>query len=227
MEFIQNRLSSLVARLNGHRLEAALTLIGVGTAFTSALLLIFSVSHAQHSLAKDYQEAPKVNYTSLGKSGADKLEGAGDLVVDIAGAVTTPGIYHLPAGSRINDALQKADGLSGEANREYISHIINLAELLQDQEKIYIPKLGEDISALSSQHPLSAIVQNTANGLSVSPFLSINSASKSELENLPGIGEITAEKIIAGRPYSSVEELSNKGILKKTLFEGLKEKISL
>lgn len=224
MEAIINRSSAIIAELKIRKFEALLLGSSVTTCLAASILLVVSFASSPSKVNLAYQEAPK----KLSKKHSDEAgSGAGEIVVDIAGAVNSPGVYHLPKPARINDLLEKAEGLSQQANHQYISRSLNLAQTLTDQQKIYIPSLGEETPELSSQLPPSAILPNMQSSLSEGPLLNLNDASKSELMDLPGIGEITADKIIDGRPYTSVEELSKNGVLKKNVFEDIKIKISI
>ena len=137
-----------------------------------------------------------------------------EIYVDVGGAVMRPGIYQLTEGMRVNDVLIKAGGLAEKADREWITKNINLAQKLTDGIKIYVPFTGEtdQDTVLSSQ--------NTAVDL-----ININTASEAELDQLWGVGPATAAKIIEGRPYSSVEELLTKKIVKSNVYEQCKDKV--
>ncbi len=137
------------------------------------------------------------------------------IVIDVSGEVIKPGVYSLEEGSRIQDALILASGLSQNADRDWVSKNLNLAQKLVDGTKIYIPKQGEQIQASS---------QGT---ISTSGLININSASSSELDTLPGIGPVTAQKIIDNRPYSSVDELLSKKAVTQKVFDNLKDSISV
>lgn len=134
--------------------------------------------------------------------------------VDIEGAVSKPGVYKLGTGSIIQDALIASGGLSKDADREYVSKNINLASKLSDGAKIYIPKLGENAENLVSGSSFSTALIN------------INTASEKELDTLPGIGSVTANKIISGRPYLSINDLIDKNIVSSKVFTQIKEKIT-
>lgn len=136
-----------------------------------------------------------------------------ELVVDIEGAVVAPGVYRLPLGARVKDALISASGLSAQADRSWITKNLNLAAKLFDGEKIYIPKIGDNIS-------------NSINISNYDGKININSASKEELDSLPGVGPVTAGKIIKLRPYSDVNDLLSKKAVTSRVFEGIKEKIT-
>lgn len=144
---------------------------------------------------------------------------AKNMLVDIEGAVVKPGVYKLPQESRIQDGLIAAGGLSAQANREYISKNINLATKLTDGAKVYIPALGEAVNT--------GQVLNTAlEGVGVGVLINVNTCSQSQLEALPGIGSVTAQKIIAGRPYGLVSELLDRKVVGSKVFDQIKDKIS-
>ncbi|KIL79631.1 Late competence protein ComEA, DNA receptor [Bacillus badius] len=113
------------------------------------------------------------------------------LMVDIKGAVAAPGIYSLKNGERINDAITKAGGFQKEADRT----AINLAQKLQDEMIIYVPKVGETPpeEAAGAAVPEKSTVGHSAGG---GAALNINKASVEELQQLPGIGKAKAQAII-------------------------------
>lgn len=130
--------------------------------------------------------------------------------VDIEGAVEQPGIYEMTNDSRIQDVLITAGGMTPKANRTYVSQNINLAQKVYDGLKIFIP----EISSLSNLSDLSHLIN-------------INTASPSQLDTLPGIGEATATKIINGRPYQNISQLVEMHIVTQSVFTKIKDLISL
>ncbi len=135
------------------------------------------------------------------------------ITVDISGAVQKPGVYTLSEGSRVKDAIALAGGWNSHADAVYIAQQINLAEVIQDQQKIYIPSSSESARQSSIQKNSSKI--------------SINSATLGELDTLEGVGESRANNIIENRPYSSIEELVSKKVLSESIFQKIKDQISL
>lgn len=144
------------------------------------------------------------------------------IVVDVSGEVIKPGVYKLPADARVEDALKAAGGLSQEADQEFVAKSVNLASVLRDGLKIYIPKVGE----LPVPATVMGVSSDSINSISTG-FVSINSASQSELEALPGIGPVTAGKIISSRPYSSVGELLSRKVVGKSIYEKIKDFVGL
>lgn len=153
-----------------------------------------------------------------------------EVFVDVSGAVNNPGVYKLESNSRVSDSIAKAGGLSGEAALEWVSKNINQASLLVDGQKIYIPSLNEQTKVLSAnitQGELGVTQSSNTQEISTGGGLNINTASKSELEKLWGIGPVSAQKIIEQRPYSTTQELVNKKIVKSNVYERIKNEISV
>lgn len=133
------------------------------------------------------------------------------LVIFISGAVQTPGVYELPGGARVTDALERAGGFSADANVD----AINQAASLRDGDQIYVPTFEEEPAAPSSGLSSTEPAVNSEGGA-----INVNTASASELEQLPGIGPSRAQDIIDNRPYASVDELDRvPGIGEATLEE--------
>lgn len=142
-----------------------------------------------------------------------------EIVVDVEGAVEKPGIYRLPMDSRHQDALIAAGGMNKSADRSLVAKTFNMAAKLTDGMKLYIPHKGEVISVTSNSGSAVAGVATS--------IISINSGSVGELDSLPGVGQVTANKIISNRPYGSLEELVSKKAVSKSVFEKIKDRISL
>jgi len=138
----------------------------------------------------------------------------GTIFVDLEGAVEKPGIYELPAESRVNDVLVRTGGLSAEADREWVTKNLNLAQKLEDGAKLYIPSQTESGEVAGEE-------------TAVSGKININTASASELDALWGIGEVRAKDIIDSRPYSSINELLTKKVIPSNVFEKIKDEISV
>jgi len=147
---------------------------------------------------------------------SDKVEASGSatLTIDVEGAVVSPGVYTLSRGARVEDALTAAGGLSADADRALFAKTVNRAAKMTDGAKIYIPVIGTDQT--------SHIVGDTKNGL-----VSVNFATAAELDVLSGVGPVTAQKIIDNRPYQSLDELVTKKAISASLYDKLKDTLSL
>jgi competence protein ComEA len=130
-------------------------------------------------------------------------EGGTDVVVDVAGAVSDPGVYRLPAGTRVNDAIQRAGGATSRAEID----AINLAARLTDGQQIIIPAGAKSPAGVAAG---SGVAGGTA---PTDPELPINvgTASVEDLDTIEGIGPVTAQKILEFRDQhggvSSVDQL--------------------
>lgn len=147
-------------------------------------------------------------------SATDEVVKEAEIVVDVGGAVNKPGVYSLKSSSRVNDAVTAAGGLSGEADESRV----NLAAKVSDGQKVFVPTKTQQLTVNNSQ---------LTESQQISSLISINSASEKELDTLPGIGPVTVGKIIGARPYSSIDELVNKKAVSKSVFEKIKDKISI
>lgn len=133
------------------------------------------------------------------------------IFVDIEGAVIRPGVYEASANARLVDALALAGGLAENADRDWVARNLNLALKVTDGTKIYIPAKSQNFEETSPR------VENLIN---------INTAGAAELDKLPGIGPVTAQKIIDNRPYSEASELLDKKVVSQKVFEEIKSKIT-
>ena len=157
------------------------------------------------------------------ESSTEGQDGIGGVVVEVAGAVENPGVYQLSEGARIEDALIAAGGISADADREWMEKILNRAAKITDGQKIYIKHLEEESANILG------VSSGSGGGLPANSegVININTASQKELESLPGIGPVTAQNMIEHRPYSSVEELLQKKILKTNVYETNKDRLSV
>ena len=142
------------------------------------------------------------------------------ITVDVKGAVKSPGIYDLPVGSRVNDAVQKAGGLTEQAD----SKSLNLAQKVSDEALVYVPTKGEEAA---SQQAGSGVPSSTSKDKKVN----LNKASLEELKQVKGLGGKRAQDIIdhreANGKFKSVDELKKvSGIGAKTI-EKLKDYVTV
>lgn len=141
------------------------------------------------------------------------------IVVHITGAVPRPGVYALPQGARVQDGISAAGGFLAEADKSNI----NLAELLDDGEKLDIPFIEGGSPVLST--PVPQVVATTTE------LININTASTAELDSLPGIGPTTAQKIIDYRtqngPFVNTEDIINVPGIGPGTYERIKDLITV
>ena len=135
------------------------------------------------------------------------------IAVHVVGAVQQPGVYHLAAGSRGDDAVRLAGGATSQADLKRV----NLAAVLVDGQQLWIPRAGERIP----QNRLPLTLPNAVSGAGAPPnavpstgvpaLVDINQATVADLDRLPGIGPSTARAIVDHRtrngPFASVDDL--------------------
>jgi competence protein ComEA len=138
------------------------------------------------------------------------------IVVHITGAVPRPGVYALPQGARVQDAISAAGGFLAEAEKGGI----NLARALEDGEQLDIPF----VEGYSPVIPTLAIVAPPA-----TEVININTATTLQLDTLPGIGPTTAQKIVEYReqngPFLSIEDIVNVPGIGPATYEDIKDLI--
>jgi len=153
------------------------------------------------------------------------------LYIDISGAVVNPGVYELKQGDRVIDILKRCQGLSVDADRQWVEQNINRARLLKDGEKIYIPKVGEVLGNSNNQIPSGPNKSLIANYNNQTSLVNLNRATVAELDKLPGVGPAIAQKIIDYRQekggFVSVEEIKLVPGIGDKMFENIKDLIEI
>ena len=137
-----------------------------------------------------------------------------EITIHIIGEVKYPGIVILKSGQRIVDAIEAAGGETEEADLNKL----NLAQLLNDGDKIYVPNKSDEIEDYKDTTGKSSTVN-------------LNTATLEELTSLPGIGESTAQKIINYRKqngkFKVIEDLKNVSGIGESKFDNIKDKITV
>ncbi|HHV74031.1 MAG TPA: ComEA family DNA-binding protein [Thermoanaerobacterium sp.] len=140
-----------------------------------------------------------------------------EIKVYVTGLVKSPGVYTMREGDRIDDAIKMAGGALDGADLSDI----NLAEKVKDEQMIKVPKIGENYASNDKSSS-----SNATNGK-----ININTATKEELDTLPGIGEVTAQRIIDFREqhgnFQRIEDIMNVSRIGPKLFEQIKDKITV
>jgi len=166
--------------------------------------------------------------TALEPGGLGDPSAAGEVVVEIVGAVPRPGVFRLPTGSRVGDLVAAAGGYGPRVDTARAERELNLAATLSDGDQVRVPS-RDDAQATGSSAPAGVGGSAGGDGSAGGP-VDLNNATQAELEALPGIGPATAQKIIAAReeaPFAAVEELRTRGVLGEKTFEKLRELVTV
>lgn len=210
---------------------SAVVLIGIISAGTSES---FDRSHKQADSTQGVAVAENPQHTEKDKAtdqpGADHKikEASPQMMVHVDGAVKSPGLYALQmANPRVNDAIQIAGGLTEDANGQGI----NLASPVEDGQKIYIPKKGEEAPPEIPQPEQNKATSNkqTNTKRDKKTVVDINRATVEELTKLQGVGEGLAQRIVAERqkngPFKTTEDLMRVSGIGQKKFDQLKDNI--
>jgi competence protein ComEA len=150
------------------------------------------------------------SYSTSSEPSVSVEEGGTDVVVDVTGAVRKPGVYRMPAGSRVNDAVKRAGGETGKAALDSI----NLAARLADGQQVVVPEAGS--------------IGATGDAEEDGP-ISLGTATATDLDTIDGIGPVTAEEIIEFREehggVSSVDQLDQISGIGPATMEALRERL--
>lgn len=160
------------------------------------------------------------------------------IYVHVAGAVAAPGVVSLPQGSRVFEAIQVAGGETDEADTTEL----NLAAPLVDGQKLVIPKrpgptafpiAAADPAAPSEASPEPAVPTvrpAPQSAAAASARINVNTASQRMLESLPGVGPVTARRIVEHReangPFVSVEQMRDLRIINNSVYERIKDLVT-
>lgn len=213
--------SPLLKRLKFKKYLVEVILLIVAFIITITALVIY-IKNNQETTDQDIVISPTPLHQDYG--------GQGKIFVDVSGAVKKPNIYEVVFGARLKDVVDKAGGLSDEADVVFFNRNFNLSRIVVDQDKIYIPSVIEINNGIFIQNqrtldyisPSSGVINNTPTD---NQLINLNSATLEELDQLPGIGQVTANKIITNRPYTAIDELLTKKVVNKSVYEKIKSQI--
>ena len=152
-------------------------------------------------------------------------EAVGQIVVDVTGAVATPGLYHLGTGARVGDAIDAAGGFGPRVDADRVAAELNLAATLSDGDQVRVPSRDDPSIGPGGGAGSGGSGGSGGKGGSGGTLVNLNTATQAELEALPGIGPVTAGKILAARveaPFRSVDELRERGLVGEKTFEDIK-----
>jgi competence protein ComEA len=191
--------------------ELSRTQVIVYGAIAAALLLVGARAIRTEGGA---EQSFAAGSSSEGSAGGFSLSGqASDLVVDVTGAVERPGVYRLPAGSRVEDAVQRAGGASAEAELE----AVNRAARLADGQQVVVPERGPDGVAMG------------AVGSEEEGPISLGTATVEQLDTIDGIGPVTAQDIVEFRDQhgglASVDQLDQVSGIGPATMESLRARL--
>jgi competence protein ComEA len=183
----------------------------VGAAVVGVVAIVIAMS----SSGGEVVDGPQ---TALGthENGSDAPLGA--LVVDVAGAVANPGIYRLPTGSRVGDAIDAAGGFSPRVDVARVGSELNLAATLADGTQVRVPS-RDDPAATSA-----------SSGTGGGGLVNLNTATEAELDALSGIGPVTAQKIIDSResaPFRTVDELRERSLVGQKTYDKIRAQLTV
>ena len=157
--------------------------------------------------AAGYLSIPTSGFGGAGSNRSSAVPA--ELVIDVQGAVVRPGVHRLPTGSRVGDAIDAAGGYSTQVDLAAASAAITLAAPLTDGAKVHVPARGEVVAT-------SPAAGGSSSGGGTAGPINVNTATAEQLDTLPGIGPVTAAKIIGAReqaPFSTLDELVTRDVL--------------
>lgn len=195
----------------------------IAAAAVAALVAVVAFVVASGSTSGIAVEAPS---TGLGPGivadvGPTPSPTPGVVVVDVGGAVRSPGVYRLPVGARVGDAIAAAGGYGARVDAELADRQLNLAAIVHDGDEVHVPARGEAVVALPAGGNAAAATGGP---------IDLNRASAEQLDTLPGIGPVTAAKIIAAReqqPFASIDDLATRKVVGAATLERIRDLVTI
>jgi competence protein ComEA len=218
----------------------ALAVAAAAALMVGALVLVLGGSTSP-ALVLPAASLPPLEMSRLGAGASaeagDASGGAAVVVVDVAGAVRRPGVYRLPEGSRVIDAIAAAGGYGPRVDAVATSHL-NLAAPVRDGEQVRVPSRDDPPAAGGGAAPVAgagspaggASSGGASSGSGGGAPVNLNTASAEELDTLPGVGPVTAAKIIAAReeaPFAAVADLRSRGVVGEATFRKLESLVTV
>lgn len=200
---------------------AKLIAIGAAAVAFVVVAVVVVVAGGSGEVRVDGGSAIPVASASGGDASPSADAGGAELVVEIVGAVQKPGVYRLPPGSRLVDLVRLAGGYGPRVDTARAEQELNLAAPIKDGEHVRVPSRDDEIAEAVP----SSVAASPAGAL-----VDVNTATQAQLEELPGVGPATAEKIIAAReeaPFGAVEELRSRGVLGEKTFEKVRPLVTV
>jgi competence protein ComEA len=213
------RVRALLAGAGRQRVAVALLALaavaGAGIVWARATPRLAGGPAGQGPVAPADQTLPRAAPASPPETGPrDRV------AVHVAGRVRRPGLVRLPAGSRVHDAIRAAGGATAGADLD----AVNLARKLTDGEQVRVPGPGDPAPTSGG-----GTTPGSLGGTPSTP-LDLNTATPEQLDTLPGVGEVTANRIIAYRsahPFTAVDELLEVPGIGQRRFEQLKDLVTV
>lgn len=153
----------------------------------------------------------------------------GVLIIDVAGAVVDPGVYRLPPDARVADAIAIAGGYGPRVDARRVALELNLAAPLTDGQHLLVPS-RDDVLPGGGASGTSGTGSSTGGGPTTGGLIDLNRATAAELDSLPGIGPVTAAKIISSREaerFVKVEDLRDRKLVGQKTFDGLRDLVTV
>jgi competence protein ComEA len=200
-----------------------IALLGIAAAVLVGSVAVAIALTASQDAVVDGPGASAVAFSSAAVDGT-----AAVLVVDVVGAVVRPGVYELPPGSRIGDAIDAAGGFSNRVDADRVAEL-NLAALLTDGSQVRVPSRDDPSPAAGGGGGGSAGSGGSGGSGATAP-INLNTATQAELESLPGIGPVTAGKIIEARAqaaFHNIGELRERGLVGEKTFESIRALVTV